>query len=335
MKMKFCARAPSRVDFAGGTLDLPFFAEREEGATLNCGIAKYGYATIEKNDKFLEINSLNYNKRVKIDIPIKYNGDLDLLKAAFVRRKFFEKVTLTTYHEMKPHSRLGTSSSIAVATLGAIDCYLNKKINKKEIAETATKIEREELKMDNGPQDQYAASFGGILMLRYKKNKVSVEKLKLKEETIYQLEKNLILCYTGSKEVAGDVNHETVKNYLNGNEKVIDAIRNIKEITFSMYKSLKKGDLYLFAELLKQENENRKMLNDKILTPLCRRYIETGLKNGALGAKLLGAGAGGTILFYADDNKKEILTNSLEKEGARCLDFRFDFKGLTIWKEKF
>lgn len=327
------ARAPSRVDFAGGTLDLDYFIEKEKGATLNCAVAKYGYSSIKPNKESPEINSINYNTKTKINFPVKYNGNLDLLKALFKVTNFKEKATLTTYHEMVPHSRLGTSSSTAVSALGALLKFQNKKINKIDIANIATKVEKTELRMDNGPQDQYAAALGGILFLEYKKKKVKVKRLKLKEGVICELEKNLLLCYLNSKKAAGNINHETIKEYEEGNEKVIKAIKNIKQITFDMYKSLKKENLDEFSELLKQENKNREILNNKIVTPLCKKFLEIGNNNGAIAGKILGSGGGGTLLFYAKENKREELKRALEKNKGKILDFRFDFNGLQVWKK--
>jgi D-glycero-alpha-D-manno-heptose-7-phosphate kinase len=328
------SRAPSRVDFAGGTLDLQFFAEREKGATLNCAISKYGHSSIKPNLKFTEINSLNYNRKVRVNFPIKYNGDLDLLKAAFKETNFSEKSTLTTYHEMIPHSRLGTSSSISVSVLGAIMKYQRKKIDKVKIADIATIMERRELNMDNGPQDQYAAALGGILMLRYDGKKTKVEKVKLKKETIFELEKNLILCYLDSEKVAGNVNHETVKGYESGDKRVVSCIKNIKQITFDMYQALKTDNLIDFAKLMNEENKNRENLNKYIVTPNSKKFIDIGMKNGAVAAKILGAGAGGTLLFYAGENQRERLVKALEKNKGIVFDFRFDFEGLQTWEKK-
>ena len=331
MKQIF-SRAPSRVDFAGGTLDLPFFAEREKGATLNCAVSKYGYSSL-KPSKYLEVNSINYNKRSKINFPIKYDGNLDLFKAAFKLTNFNKKAVLSVYHEMKPHSRLGTSSSVSVSALGVILKSQNKKIDKIKVADIASDMESKELGMHNGPQDQYAAALGGILMLRYDGKKTRVEKLNLKKETIYELEKNFVLCYLNSDEVAGDVNNETVKGYERGDERVVSSIRNIKQITFDMYKALKKDNLVDFAELLNQENKNRERLNKYIVTPLCKKYMNIGLKNGAVSAKILGSGAGGTLLFYAKENQKQNLIRALERNKGRTFDFRFDFEGLQVWEK--
>lgn len=326
------SRAPSRVDFAGGTLDIPFFVEKEKGATLNCAISKYGYSLL-KTSKNLEINSINYNKKIKVNFPIKYDGKLDLLKAAFKISNFNERASLTAYHEMKPHSRLGTSSSISVSALGAILKYQNKRIDKIQIAELATAIELEELGMHNGLQDQYAASLGGLLMLRYENKKTKIEKIRLKKEILYELEKNLVLCYLNSQDVAGNINYKIIKEYEKGNEKVISSIKNIKKITFDMYKALKKDKLEEFAELLNLETENRNRLSKYIVTNLCKKYINIGLSNGAIASKVLGAGAGGTLLFYAKENQKEKLIKALERNKAKVFDFRFDFEGLQIWEK--
>jgi D-glycero-alpha-D-manno-heptose-7-phosphate kinase len=326
------SRAPSRVDFSGGTLDLPFFAEREKGATLNCAVSKYGYSSLKQNNQSLEIFSLNYNKKIKVNFPIKYDKNLDLLKSAFKLTNFNDKSTLTTYHEMRPHSRLGTSSSIAVSALGAIYKYQNKKINQKEIAEIANKMEAVELEMHNGPQDQYSAALGGILMMRFNGKKVKFERVNLKKETVYELEKNIVLCYLNSEKVAGNVNYETCKGYDEGNERVVSSIRSIKQTTFDMYKSLKKGDMKDFATLLNQENSSREKLNKYIVTPVCKKYISIGLKNGASAAKILGSGAGGTLLFYAKENQRKKLIESLEKNKAITFDFRVDFKGVQAWE---
>jgi D-glycero-alpha-D-manno-heptose-7-phosphate kinase len=329
------ARAPSRVDFGGGTLDLPFFAEREKGATLNCAVNKYGYASIIPNGRNLTISSEDYNLILKLKCgEIKYDGKLDLIKAAVKRTGFCGKVTLTSDHEMKPHSRLGTSSSISVAVIGAILRYQKKKIDKIAVAELATSLERQELGMDNGPQDQYAAALGGINMLRYDGKKTSVERVKVKPEVLFELEKNLILCYLDSSKVAGNINHETVDGYERGDERVVGAIRSIKKITFDMYKALRAGNLRKFAELLNEENESREKLNKDIVNAKCRKYISLGLRSGAVAAKILGAGAGGTILFYSREGERDRIRRVLEKNGGRVLDFRFDFEGLRTWEKE-
>ena len=202
-----------------------------------------------------------------------------------------------------------------------------------KIADVATYMEREELDMENGPQDQYAASLGGILMLRYNGRKVNVERVKVKDDMIFEMEKNFLLCYLSSEDVAGDVNAQTVSGYEKGDKRVVGAIKNIKSITFDMYKCLRRGDFDGFSNLLNEENKNREILNKSIVTPNCKKFINLGLKNGAAAAKILGSGAGGTLLFCAKENQRERLANALAKNGGVVFDFRFDFRGLEVWEK--
>lgn len=328
------ARAPSRIDFAGGTLDLPYFAEKEKGATLNCAVKKYGYASIIENGKNLVIDSINYNQKVVVKWPVKYDDRLDLIKAAIKRKHFRDKVTLTAYHEVAPHSHLGTSSSISVAILGAISRYLNEKINKVDIAKLATVLEIEELGLANGPQDEYAAAVGGINMLRFNGKSVGLEQLKLKNDTIYELEKNFLLCYIGSNKVSGDLNGHVVKKYESGDDKVVNAIRNIKRITFEMYKALINHKLSDFPHLMNEERVNRDHLGKGIVDHIDKEFLEIGFRSGAIGAKVLGSGGGGTILFYLKDNCKEKFKHAMARTKAEVYDFRFDFEGLQTWERK-
>jgi D-glycero-alpha-D-manno-heptose-7-phosphate kinase len=330
---KIFSRAPSRIDFAGGTLDLPFFAEKEKGATLHCAVKKYGYTSIMPNKRYLIINSKDYGKSLKIKSKItKYSGDLKLLKAAIKLKNFYKKVSITTYHEFPPHSRLGTSSSIGVSFLGAISKYNREKIDNIKIAKLATDLEVKELGFSNGPQDQYAAALGGINFLKFNNKEVRVEKLKIKESIIFELEKNLLLCYLGSSKVSGDINGETIKKYKAGDDKTINSIRQIKQITHDMKKALKKGDLDDFSKLLNKELENRRKLNNRIVNKLCKKFIKIGLSSGASAAKILGAGGGGTILFYSKPEKRNKLIKNLERNKSRIYDFRFDFQGLKTWE---
>jgi D-glycero-alpha-D-manno-heptose-7-phosphate kinase len=238
-------------------------------------------------------------------------------------------------HDMPPHSRLGTSSSLGVSVIGALKALKKESINKIKIADTATMIERKELGMDNGPQDQYAAALGGINLLEYRGKygeKVRVKRLRLGREAIFHLEKNLILCYIGSSKVSGDLNHEIVEGYESGKKDVIESISSIKKITYDMFSALKRENFHYFAELLNEELHNRERLNKRIVNALCKKFIKIGMASGARGAKILGAGGGGTILFYVPDESIKKVTKSLEKNRGKIFDFRLDFAGLETWK---
>jgi len=325
------ARAPSRVDFSGGTLDIPFFTRRETGVTLNCGIAKYGYVNIfSSNSRNIIVNSLDYNMILTIKKNITYDGKLDLIKAALKLTNFFNSVEIVTRHEMPPHSRLGASSSLSIALLAAIARFRNENLNKEELVRVATEMERKELKLENGSQDQYASAFGGINLLKFVKGKVIRKQVNLKDDILFELEKNLLLCYTGQSTISGDLNKKIREEYEKGNEKIIRALRNIREITFSMYKQLIHGNLEDFAFLLNEERKNREKLSTYIVKGL-EKFIDVGLKNGAISAKILGAGGGGTLLFYINEKEIKKFIKKLTNIGATIYNFRFDFSGVKTW----
>lgn len=329
MKLIVKAKAPSRVDFAGGTLDIPCFSQREGGVTLNCAVKKYGYASIyKKNVDCPIINSLDYNSKILVkNKNIVYDGKLDLLKAALKRTNFFENVEIVTKHDMPPHSRLGTSSCIAVALLAAISRFRNEKIDKIKIANLATELETIELKLKNGPQDQYAAALGGINFLMFDGKHVRIKKVKVKQDVISNLEKNFLLCYVGQAQVSGDLNGRVINKYLKGDEKIVNALRNIKEITLDMKNQLIRGNIGEFAHLLNEERLNREQLDRDIAKGLTK-FINAGLKNGALAAKILGAGGGGTILFYAKEGQYSKLAKKLISIKGKVYNFKFDFSGV-------
>jgi len=336
----FRAKAPARVDFGGGTLDIDFFTEKEEGVTLNCAIMNHGYASFYPGGKYLTLESLDFEflKKLKIKTQkdLVYDGNLDLLKAAikrcFIIEKYPIKGRIITRTETPPGAGLSASSSISVALIGLLKKITSEKINKIDVAELAASLERDELKLYSGKQDQYAAALGGINFLRFKKGKVKAEKVRLKRDYELELEKDLVLCYTGKRRISADMNSAVMNGFLKGERKVVDALHNIKRITKEMYKSLKKGDLEDFSYLLNQERLNRIKLHPSIMPKLSKKFIDIGLKNGAKAAKILGAGGGGCLLFYAKHEKEEKLERALAKKGATILDFKFDFNGLEVWK---
>lgn len=327
------SRAPLRVDFGGGTLDIPFFAEREGGVTLNCAVARYGYASFYKGGKDLVLKSLDYNKSIRIKRPIKYDGKLDLLKAGIKMTDFSANGRIVTKCDFPPHSRLGSSSAVAVAFLGLIHAVQGKRVNKIRIADLAASLEADELKLCNGKQDQYASALGGINLLRFDSSKkVKLKKVRLKKDIIEELERRLFLCYQGVSIVSGNLNGRIIGKYLDGDKKVVDALRNIKTITLEMHKNLVKGRLDEFAELLNEETFNRAKLDPAIVDKKTKRTIKLGLENGASAAKVLGAGGGGCVLFYSKEDKERELKKAIERKGMNLFDFKFDFEGLKTWR---
>ena len=230
-----------------------------------------------------------------------------------------DKSTNLSYHaDIPTSSGLGTSSSMNVVWLALI----TKLKEKKEIAENVFRVEQaiSESKI-NGKQDMYASCFGGINFMEFIGDKVIVNRLNLKDKIIKELEEKLVLVYSGKAHLSGSSNKAAIDNLLKG--KNAENLLRIKEIAIEMKKALLKGDLYMLANLMNSETKERSRLSKTTVSPQLQAIINTGMKNGGIGAKVCGSGGGGSVLFFAEDRKK-----LLKFFGKKVIDFKFDFEGL-------
>ena len=285
MKIKK-VRAPVRVDFGGGTSDIYPFTHTHGGAVLNCGINRYVVGEIVKTDK---------------DVHLEYTGH-----------------TPTS-------SGLGTSGVMNLVWLALISQIKVGKgaVSFKDRMELAKGVYALEQSMGlvGGKQDQYAAAFGGINYIEFKKDNVKVEQLKLSSDFVKKFESKLVLVYTGKPHFSGDTNKSMIDNLKKG-KNTANLVR-IKNIAKEMRDALKKKDLYKFATLMNEETAERKKLHSGIVGPRLQSFIDKGLKNGAIGAKVCGSGGGGSVLFFTDERVKLV-----RAFGKNVLDFKFDFGGL-------
>lgn len=275
MKVKK-VKAPVRIDFAGGTTDIKYFAERYGGAVLNCSINKYVYGELISDDK---------------------------------------KVSLEYHADIPTSSGLGTSGAMNLVWLALI----SKIKDKKGLAENVYKLEQSQ-GLVGGKQDQYAAALGGINLMLFNKNKVTIKKVKMNKKTIQKLEDSLVILYVGKPHFSGDANKLMIDNLKK--ETNVKALLEIKKIALEMKKALENSNLEKFAELLNKETGQRRQLAKETIPKLVQDYIDKGMKNGAVAAKVCGSGNGGSILFFGDKKK---LKRTFKKG---IIDFKFDWKGL-------
>tara|TARA_Y100000310_G_scaffold344591_1_gene458181 strand:- start:8884 stop:9723 length:840 start_codon:yes stop_codon:yes gene_type:complete len=212
-------------------------------------------------------------------------------------------------------SGLGTSGVMNLVWLALI----SKTKNKLELAEKVYKLEQSQ-DLVGGKQDQYAAAFGGINLMEFQNSKVKIKKLNLSKKIINQLEKNLVLVYTGTPHFSGDANKSMIDNLKKG--KNTKNLLKIRSIAKEMKTALLKKDLAGFAELMNQETQERKKLHKSIITPRTEKIIKLGKNNGAIAAKVCGSGGGGSILFFGNKEKLK------RKFGKKVINFKFDFQGL-------
>ncbi|MBD3253134.1 hypothetical protein GF386_05355 [Candidatus Pacearchaeota archaeon] len=218
--------------------------------------------------------------------------------------------------EVPTSSGLGTSGVMNLVWLALI----SKTKNKKELADRVYDMEQA-MGLVGGKQDQYAAAFGGINFMKFKKSKVEINRLKLPTRFVRELEKRLVLVYMGKPHFSGHSNKLAIQNLIKGRNKK-NLIR-IKEIAYEMKKSLEQKKMYKFAELMNQETRERDRLHEITIGKSSEDFINKGLKNGAIAAKICGSGAGGSVLFFAEDKDKLIKTFK-----EKVIDFKFEFRGL-------
>jgi len=210
--------------------------------------------------------------------------------------------------------------------------FFSKNMTRDEIAEFVYKLEREELRMHGGYQDQYASSFGGFNFIEFTKDGILVNPLRIKPEILEEMTASLVLVYTGNGRLSSKILARQIQKSEQDDPETLVALEQIKKITVQMKHSLLKGDLKNFAELLGQEWEQKKKLDSMISNDFLDSIYSAGIKNGALGGKVLGAGAGGHMLFYVELEKKYRLINQLEGAGLRVVPFNFETEGVVSWK---
>ena len=333
------SRAPVRLSFAGGGTDVSPYTEKKGGAILSTTINRYVYGTlIPRHDENVNLMSADYKKSmVFYDVnEMNYDGDLDLMKAVVRVMKPKHGFEIFLMSDIPPNTGVGSSGSVGVNLVGLFNHLMEKKLNKHEIAETAYKIEIEELGNVTGRQDAYAACFGGLNFIEFKGNEfVRVTPLNIKEDVLLELEKHLVLAYIGKRGESGDIQkvlREQKDAY--SEEEKIKVLDMKKQMAIDMKLALEKGDLDKFAELMSRDWEEKKKLHKGYVSEKVDRLHEIGIRHGAVSAKTTGAGVGGHMLFYCKSNKEHEVVRALENAGVRVVDFSFENGGLKIWEVK-
>lgn len=334
------SKAPLRLGLAGGGTDVSPYSDTFGGAILNATIGMYAYATIKPldNGKII-LHAIDRKERYELDateqLPI--DGNLNLLKGIYNRivRDFSKKplsFELTTFVDAPPGSGLGSSSTLVVAIIGAFVEWLKLPLGEYDIAHLAFSIEREDLGMAGGKQDQYAATFGGVNFMEfYGNDKVIVNPLRIKEKWLNELENNLILFFTETSRLSSDIIEKQRANVTAKNEKSIDAMHSLKEQAQMMKEAILRGEVDKIGEILHYGWQHKKQMADGISNPMIDNIYETAIKAGATGGKISGAGGGGFMIFYAPYNAKFGVIEELNKLGGKVMRYTFTTHGLTTW----
>lgn len=338
--MIYRSKAPLRIGLAGGGTDVSPYSDQFGGAILNATVSLFAYANIEllEENKII-VQALDRKEEQHFDwateLPI--DGKLDLLKGVYnrIQKDYGIPETgfrLSTFVDAPAGSGLGTSSTLVVAIIGAFVEWLKLPMGDYDIAHYAYQIERNDLKLSGGKQDQYAAMFGGVNFMEfYEDDKVIVNPLRIKSQYLHELENNLVLYFTSTSRQSAAIIDEQVKNVNSRNEKSIEAMHQLKEQARMMKEALLKGRLDEFGQILDFGFQQKRRMAHNISNKRIEEIYEAAKKAGATGGKISGAGGGGFMIFYCPANTHHAVVDALKAFGGEIKNYTFTKYGLTTW----
>ncbi|MDG1176177.1 MAG: GHMP kinase [Flavobacteriales bacterium] len=338
--MIYRSRAPFRIGLAGGGTDVSPYSDEYGGAILNATISLYAYTTIiPRTDGKIIIRAVDRGEELIFDssdeLPV--TGTLDLQVGVYNRivKEFGKKglsFEMITSMDVSSGSGLGTSSTLVTSILGAFVEWFKLPLGEYDIAQLAYDIERVDLAMAGGKQDQYAATFGGVNFMEfYEGNKVIVNPLRIKAELLNELQFNLILYYTDTSRESAKIIETQAGNAKAKKDKPVQAMHAVKEQAFLMKEALLKDELHKIGEILSVSWENKKKMAAGITNELIDDIYSTAIEAGATGGKISGAGGGGFMIFYAEEANRYNVIKALGKFGGQAKRYEFSKEGLTTW----
>jgi D-glycero-alpha-D-manno-heptose-7-phosphate kinase len=319
-------RSPLRISLGGGGTDLPSYYRNHSGFLVAGAIDKYVYITVHR--RFIDGFLLKYSQLEEVaDIDdIQHPIIRESLKLTDVRERNLE---ITSMADIPGGTGLGSSGSFATALLKALHALKKNLVHPATLAEQACEIELDRLREPIGKQDQYIAAYGGITCFNFLPDgRVEAWPLKISEETLFNLEDNLLLFFTGYSRSASAILKEQDAKTRKSNQAMIENLHFIKELGTQSRLALENGNLHEFARLMDVHWQRKKERSQSMTNQDINNWYDHAMANGALGGKLLGAGGGGFLTFYADDKAR--LRHAMREMGLTEVRFRFDFEGTKI-----
>lgn len=319
-------RSPLRITLGGGGTDLPSYYKEHGGFLIAAAIDKYVYVTV--NRPFVPGIFLKYSKLEHVEKLEEVTHPI--IREAIQMLEFkTPQLEITTLADIPAGTGLGSSGSFTTALLKALYTHRKRLLPPEELAQKACEIEINRLKEPIGKQDQYIAAYGGVTCFTFHKDDtVDAVPLKVKMETLYDLEDHLLLFFTGFSRSAGTILSDQKSRTEKNDQEMLQNLHFVKEIGLRSQKALEEGNVYLFGELMHEHWEHKKKRSGGMSNPQINEWYEMGLKNGAVGGKLVGAGGGGFLLFYTTDRNR--LRQAMSRIGLEEVRFRFDFEGTKV-----
>ncbi len=319
-------RSPLRITLGGGGTDVPSYYRAHTGFLIAAAIDKYVYVTL--HETFQQEIIVKYSKmeRVQSVEEIRHPIVREALRMVPVEDPHLEIASMA---DIPAGTGLGSSGSFTTALLRALHAYKRNFVPPHELAEQACQIEIERLGEPVGKQDQYIAAFGGLTCFTFlPDDRVEVEPLRLRPETLADLEDNLVLFFTGFTRAASEILREQDTKTREQDSEMLANLHFVKELGYRTRRAMEAGDLRAFAEIMEVHWQRKKKRSGAMTNPAIDEYYELARANGALGGKLIGAGGGGFLMFYAEDKTR--LRAAMRRAGLREVRFRFDFQGTRV-----
>jgi D-glycero-alpha-D-manno-heptose-7-phosphate kinase len=320
------ARSPLRITLGGGGTDLPSYYRQYGGFLIAAAIDKYVYVTVMR--PFTPGIYLKYSKLERVE-------QAEQVEHPFIREAIrmldfrTPQVEITTLADIPSGTGLGSSGSFATALLKALYAHRKRLLHPNDLARLACEIEIDRLKQPVGKQDQYIAAYGGLTCFHFNADEsVEAQPLCISMNTLFDLEDNLLLFFTGFSRSSGSILQDQDARTQQSDQAMIENLHYIRELGMRSQCALEKGDTWLFGQLLHEHWEHKRRRSEGMTNPQIDAWYDLGRRNGAIGGKLVGAGGGGFLLFYAEDRKR--LRQAMAGAGLEEVRFRFDFEGTKL-----
>ncbi len=332
--MRIEATAPTRIDLAGGTLDLyPIYLLEEGGLTVNCAIDMYCSVSLEERlDKKIRIHSIDLDIEESYDDSnsISTDGALEIVARAV---KFFRPevgLDVTTENRVRQGSGLGASSSLLIAALGALNALTGSGHSRERLIDVAADLEAQCIRVPTGKQDYFAAAFGGVSALWFDAGGNKRESLLDGERDVRELERRLVLSFAGAPRFSGATNWNMIRSYVEGERATVEGMGRIKEVARSMRHCVVERDWDGLADVIAREWENRRSLAEGVTNERVDHMMSAALNAGALANKLCGAGGGGCMITCVEPAGRARVEEALAAAGAEVLPFKIVTEGIRI-----
>jgi len=319
-------RSPLRITLGGGGTDLPSYYREHQGFLVAAAIDKYVYITLHRT--FVQDLIVKYSQLERV-------SSIDRIQHPIIREALTmleikeTNLELTSMADIPAGTGLGSSGSFTTALLRALHAYKKNLVHPRELAEQACHIEIDRLGEPIGKQDQYIAAYGGITCFSFKKNdEVEAWPLKVSTETLYNLEDNLLLFFTGYSRSASSILKQQDDSSRKKADDMLQNLHFVKDLGMKSRDALEKGDLREFANLMNVHWNYKKKRSGAMSNDNIDDWYQLALKSGAIGGKLIGAGGGGFLMFYAEEKTR--LRRAMLEKGLREVRFRFDFEGTKV-----